>query len=254
MQHNFDVEIAKDYGILEAILLQNIWFWIEKNKANNTHFYDGKYWTYNSRKAFAKIFPYMSEKQIRTALEKLIDNGILEKGNYNKAGFDKTLWYSITPMGYAVLLKCPIDLPHRADGVDQEGKPIPDINTYINNIYSPSGDEQDNENELATNFDKIWKHYPRKDGKNTAYKHYKAWLKGRSFAGVKEKLTNKEMYYAVKIYAYECDRDKKDKQYIQMGSTFFNETIFEKVKRYNKYPVEWEQKINEWENLKNESL
>lgn len=126
--------------------------------------------------------------------------------------------------------------------------------TNKDNIYCPSGDEQNKEDELVSNFDKIWKHYPRKDGKNTAYRHYKAWLKGRSYAGVKEKLTNKEMYYAVKIYAYECDRDKKDKQYIQMGSTFFNETIFEKVKRYKKYPVEWEQKINEWENFKNENL
>ena len=34
MEHSFNIELAKEYGILEAILLKNIWFWIEKNRAN----------------------------------------------------------------------------------------------------------------------------------------------------------------------------------------------------------------------------
>lgn len=259
MQHYFDVDIAKEYGILEAILLQNIWFWIEKNKANNMHFYDGKYWTYNSIKAFAEIFPYATERQIRTALDKLIDNGILEKGNYNKVGFDKTLWYAITSKGYSILQKCQMDLTQKSNGTDTEVKPIPYINTDNNNIYSPSGDEQDSsslpkEQELAQNFNKIWKNYPRKDGKNKAYQHYKAWLKGRKFAGETKKFTDKEMYWAVKIYAYECDRDKIERRFIQMGSTFFNDTIESRVNRYNKYPKGWEQKINEWEKNKDENL
>ena len=36
MQHSFNVELAKEYGVLEAILLNHLWFWIKKNKANNT--------------------------------------------------------------------------------------------------------------------------------------------------------------------------------------------------------------------------
>ena len=51
MQHSFDIEIAEKYGVSEAILLQHLWFWIEKNKANEVNFYDGTYWTYNSIKA-----------------------------------------------------------------------------------------------------------------------------------------------------------------------------------------------------------
>lgn len=139
---------------------------------------------------------------------------------------------------------------------------LEEINIYNNindNIYSPSDDEQDNsslpkEQELAQNFNKIWKNYPRKDGKNKAYQHYKAWLKGRKFAGETKKFTDKEMYWAVKVYAYECDRDKVERKFIQMGSTFFNDTIESKVNRYNKYPEGWEQKINEWEKNKNENL
>ena len=45
--HSFNIEVAKKLGMVEAVLLQNIQFWIEKNKASNKHFYKGKYWAYN---------------------------------------------------------------------------------------------------------------------------------------------------------------------------------------------------------------
>jgi len=127
MQHSFDIEIAKKYGILEAILMQNIYFWINKNQANEMHLHDGKYWTYNSRKAFSLMFPYASEKQIRRALEKLENSNILVKGNFNKIGFDRTLWYSFSDYGFAIMQKSQIDLTKWANGNDQTGKPIPDI-------------------------------------------------------------------------------------------------------------------------------
>lgn len=83
--------------------------------------------------------------------------------------------------------------------------------------------------ELADNFDKIWALYPRKDGKNEAYRHYKAWLRGREYAGRKVKLDNKQMWYATKKYADLVKENKTEKQYIKMGSTFFNDAIMEYV-------------------------
>ena len=68
--HMFNIEIANEYGIEEAIILQNISFWIDHNKANDKNFHDGHYWTYNSAKAFQKIFPYMSEYKIKRVLKK----------------------------------------------------------------------------------------------------------------------------------------------------------------------------------------
>jgi len=126
------------------------------------------------------------------------------------------------------------------------------IDNKIKDNICPSDNGQEKnelstiEEQLADNFEKIWSNYPRKEGKNTAFKHYKAWLKGRMFAGKRQKLTDKEMWFAVKIYAYECERDKVQKQYIKMGSTFFNENIAEKVKRYKDFPEEWENKLKEW--------
>lgn len=94
MSHSFDVEVAKNVGVNAAVLYQNIQFWCAKNKANETHFHDGYYWTYNSKKAFAELFPYMTERQIDYALNKLVDSGYIIKGNYNKSPYDKTLWYA----------------------------------------------------------------------------------------------------------------------------------------------------------------
>lgn len=126
MQHSFDVDIAKDYGILEAILLNNLWFWIEKNKANNTNFYDGYYWTYNSTRAFNELFPYVSQRQIQNALKRLIDNEILQTGNYNKIAYDRTLWYAFTEKGKCIMQKCKMEDTKKGNGLDENGQPIPD--------------------------------------------------------------------------------------------------------------------------------
>ena len=85
MQHHFDIEIAEAYGLNEAIILNNIRFWVIHNEANGTNFHDGRYWTYNSMKAFEKLFPYMKPFAIRTALKTLEENGLIITGNYNKS-------------------------------------------------------------------------------------------------------------------------------------------------------------------------
>ena len=100
---------------------------------------------------------------------------------------------------------------------------------------------------LSDDFDKLWSIYPRKDGKATAFKHYKAWVNGKDYAGKKEKLENREMWYAIKIYDYYLKENKTEAQYIKMGSTFFNDSIFEYAMKYRKSPDYWNEKIREQE-------
>ena len=109
MYHSFDVDIASKYGVLEAIILNNLWFWIEKNKANDKNYHDGKYWTYNSVNAFSKLFPYASARKISNALNKLISDGILVTANYNSSAYDRTLWYAFTIKGESIMQKCKMD-------------------------------------------------------------------------------------------------------------------------------------------------
>ena len=132
MFHFFDVDLAKKYGVNCAILIANFDYWISKNKANNTNFYDGRYWTFNSKKAFSELFPYRSEKQIRTTLDKLIDEGLIITGNYNVSAYDRTLWYAFTEKGESICLKRPMDKYEKANGIDLEGQPIPNNKPNIN--------------------------------------------------------------------------------------------------------------------------
>lgn len=158
MVHYFDVDIATKYGIPSAVMLQNIYYWVTHAKANGENCFDGNYWTRNSKRAFAELFPYMTERQIDTALKKLIDDGIIITGNYNKFPWDRSLWYAITEKGFNVMIKskteatesgtsirqkCEMDATTLSNGRDTVVEPIPNINININrdindnNIYPP---------------------------------------------------------------------------------------------------------------------
>lgn len=129
--HYFDIKVAELYGINCAVILQNLWHWIRKNEANGTNFYDGYYWTYNSTKAFKELFPYLSQKQIETALKRLRDEGIIITGNYNPVKYDRTLWYAITEKGKSILLTGEMEKSEKANGVPLDGEPIPNIKPNI---------------------------------------------------------------------------------------------------------------------------
>ncbi len=131
---NFDQNVVPDVGIEAAIILENILFWVCKNQANERHFYDGRYWTYNSKKAFQTLFSYLTEKQIRLALDKLREKEYLIIGEYNKNKNDRTLWYSISDeyaqkrqfrVSEATSPNGPMEQTEKANGADRKGQPIP---------------------------------------------------------------------------------------------------------------------------------
>ncbi len=142
MVHSFDVEIAERYGLLEAVLLNNLYYWIEKNRANEVNFFDGTYWTYNSTRAFNELFPYVSERQIKNALKHLREEGILLTGNYNKSAYDRTLWYALSEKGLSIVQKCPMENTTEDNGSCNDVPPIPNIKPNIkpnnkpNDVYS----------------------------------------------------------------------------------------------------------------------
>lgn len=148
MQHFFDVSIATKYGLNTAIFINNIAFWTEKNIANEKHYYDGRYWTYNTQKALCILFPYWSRKNLRTIIDKTVEDNLIIIGNYNKIQYDRTSWYALTDFGlslYPSLIniqkvtkneeninkinigrKRPMEWPEPANGMAKTGQPIPD--------------------------------------------------------------------------------------------------------------------------------
>ena len=152
MNHSFNTEIAQEIGVIPAIMLEHIAFWVLKNKANQTNEKDGKYWTFATKEGFQSYFPYLTTKQIRYALEKLESEKYLETGCFNKSHFDRTKWYTLTEKAEKFYpmqdkkaeeknpsVELPklanrddkigkSDLPKLANRADKFGRPIPDIN------------------------------------------------------------------------------------------------------------------------------
>ena len=97
-EHPMIVErsLARIIGVNEAIVIQQIHYWLVKNKENNINFKEGRYWTFNSmQKWHDEVFDFWSESTLRRIFTSLEKKGILIVGNFNKMGFDRTKWYSI---------------------------------------------------------------------------------------------------------------------------------------------------------------
>lgn len=142
MQHSFNVEAAKQYGILESVLLNFFEFWVQKNEANEKNYHDGYYWTYNSTRAMTELFPYASQRMLQKALQHLKDEGLIITGNYNETAYDRTLWYTLTEKGKSILQNGEVHFTQRGNGFYPEGKPIPVNNTVNNNTVINTVDKE----------------------------------------------------------------------------------------------------------------
>lgn len=80
----------------EAIVLNQLNYWLEINEKAGKNFIDGKYWVYNTYNDWkTNNFPYWSEKTIQRTFSRLESKGVVIAANYNKESFDKTKWYTI---------------------------------------------------------------------------------------------------------------------------------------------------------------
>lgn len=222
MDHSFNVEIAIMHGVDEAIVLQNLCYWQQKNKANNKHFYDGRYWAYNSLKAFQELFPYWSKRQLERILKHLEDKGCIVTGNFNDTAYDRTKWYSVSDEIFnnwccdsrysAISPFGEMDSTEWRNGFHQTVKPIPNNkpnnkpNIYIDNI-----DNIENTKTYVDFFEKVWRLYPKKRGKGQVSDTQKKKL---------YKIGIEEMTRAIE--RYKKDNADTDMQFWQNGSTFFN--------------------------------
>ena len=80
----------------EAIVLNQLNYWLGINKKAGKNFIDDRYWVYNSYSDWkARDFPYWSEKTIQRTFTRLENKGVVVSANYNKLAIDKTKWYTI---------------------------------------------------------------------------------------------------------------------------------------------------------------
>jgi hypothetical protein len=85
--------LAIAIGLNEAIVLQQIHFWIEKGMGKE---YKGERWVYNSIPDWQKKnFPFWSEATIKRTIASLKKQKLITSKNLNQKKYDRTLWYTI---------------------------------------------------------------------------------------------------------------------------------------------------------------
>ena len=87
--------LAKVIGLNEAIILQQIHYWIEINRKTKKNIKDGHVWTYNSLSKWQEQFPFWSESTVKRTITQLKKKGLIVTGKYNKTKMDRTTWYRI---------------------------------------------------------------------------------------------------------------------------------------------------------------
>lgn len=201
MTHCFDANLAKEFGVEEAIFIDKLVGWIQHNRANGLNYHDGMTWTYNSAKAYAEIFPYMTTSKIKRTLANLIERGVIIKGNHNENQYDRTCWYTFTKMGLDLVQKYYFHSPKMTNGMVQNEPTIPNnqpIYQHKNIISFTPSDEgndaglfDDNANATLTmlsseelspmgrpatptaeEFEDLWLMYERKGSKAKAKKEF----------------------------------------------------------------------------------
>ena len=176
MTHHFNTEIAKIYGIEEAIIIDNLFFWIIKNEANGKNFFEGRYWTFNSVKSYNKLFTYMTESKIYRILNKLVSEDIIIKDNFNDNAFDRKGWYAFSDNGKTILENHDYHFSKIENGDKQNENTIADSKQQIVNEYTTKDDKDKSlskkelEVDLNSAFEDCWKAYHRKGNKAASLK------------------------------------------------------------------------------------
>ena len=140
--------LACQYGLNEAIVIQQIHYWSQKNKPSE----DGFVWVYNSIPEWKKQFPFWSQRTIFTILKKLRESGMLFAERKSNNPWDQTLYYRINYEKFGMTISQPLQ--------DRSSKVCKiTVNTETTREYSDY-------------FDEFWKAYPRKVAKPNALKSW----------------------------------------------------------------------------------
>jgi len=121
MKYWFDGDDAQRWGLPAAAVLSHIVYWIERNEHET-----GRPCITQTIKQMRHYIPFLSEKQIRAALVKLVDGGVLAR---ERNGFDPVYTYCLIDQREIRATKGqPADVQKVHHVIDKR-----DISTYRNN-------------------------------------------------------------------------------------------------------------------------
>ena len=174
----------------------------------------------------------LTPREVRTGLEKLQSTHEIDRQTTNK--------YSvITVLNYDKYQNSDRQTTDKRQAQRQSNDSLTTASEEIkniNNISCPTKpdvkkDKAIDERKLH-NFEKIYSVYPKKTGsKQDAITHYLGWIssRGRCMNGRYIKLTNEQMYAAVKKYVNQMEDEGRELKYYQGFDRFMNKTILDYV-------------------------
>jgi hypothetical protein len=99
----FNIEIAKEYGLDCAYFLQNIYYWVEKNRAENRNFRNGNYWTYSTIEEFEQHLGCFTKRQLKYIINKLKEADLILIEQFSEGQAYRTYWYALTGKALEIL-------------------------------------------------------------------------------------------------------------------------------------------------------
>ena len=246
-EYSFNLEAARRYGVDGAVLLQGLAVWISKNRANDRHFHDGRWWTYNSQEALTRLFPFWTRRQIQRIVKGLNEEGAVLLSNYSEGPQHNVTWFALSdevlellgaedcisapaeagaapaettaPNGAVAETTAPNGAVYRTERCGHKSKPLKrdctiQVDTTSIPPYSPptGGESQDDEN-----FTAFWAAYPRKVDKDRARR---AWRKLKA----DPRLTGEIL---AGLRAWVASEQWQDERYIPHPATWLNNRRWE---------------------------
>lgn len=226
-------ELAMRIGLNEAIVLQQVNYWINDKEQGVIH--AGRRWVFNSYESWVKQFPFWSADTVKRAFTSLVKQGCLDVEQLNKSLHDRTNYYAINHE--CELLNDAEQVPssngancpdrQAQDAPMDEGKNARSLTvtttktTTETNSIGASADApapaRSAKQDYSPEFEKAWQAYPKRAGGNSKAAAYKAW-KARLKDGVKPE----DMLAGVKRYAaYVKVTGNAGTQFVKQAATFF---------------------------------
>lgn len=205
-------KLAVAIGLNEAIVLQQLHYWLEKSN----HVHDGHRWIYNTYDDWMEQFPFWSKNTIIRAINSLVNQELVVKGNYNKLKIDNTNWYRINHntldrLGRPSTQNEQTEESKWADEKSKMSTPLPEITSET--TTKTTKDIKDNvASAPSIPFKEIIDYLNEKTGKN--FRHTTAATKKCITARWNDKRTLENFKYVIDVKTAEWLNDTKMNQYL----------------------------------------
>lgn len=95
--------LARRYGVHAALVMKHIWDEICTNERAGRCSFAGRTWMRSSQMMFTAIMPYLTKNMVRRALERLMKQCVIVRGEFGDSRFDRTSWYTFTQFGQLLM-------------------------------------------------------------------------------------------------------------------------------------------------------